>query len=67
MKKGNKRPVKERQYHNVEISKLAKAFEEQFFKHFAMITQMKQDGQTQTYQADSLSVTTSKDRYDYCK
>ena len=66
MKKG-KKPIRERQYHGVEISKLAKAFEDQFFKHFAMITQLKQDGGTQTYQADSLSVTTSKDRYDLCK
>lgn len=37
MKKG-KKPIRERQYHTVEISKLAKAFEDQFFKHFAMIT-----------------------------
>jgi hypothetical protein len=52
--------VKERKYHNVEIEKLATAFENQFFAHFAQTTQTRADGQKQTYQADSLTVTTSK-------
>lgn len=38
MKKKGKKAAKERQYYDVEISKLAKAFEDQFFKHFALIT-----------------------------
>jgi len=29
-----------------------------------MITQLKQDGQSQTYQADSLTVTKSKENYE---
>ena len=31
-----------------------------FFAHFAQTTQTRADGQKQTYQADSLTVTTSK-------
>lgn len=70
-RKTSKRPKgsskKERCYHHVEISKLADAFEDQFFSHFAQTNQTKSDGQTQTYQADNLTVTTSKVKYDKCK
>jgi len=38
MKKKGKKAAKDRQYYDIEISKLAKAFEDQFFKHFALIT-----------------------------
>ena len=51
----------------MEIEKLAKAFEDQFFKHFSQITQHNQHGQPQIYQAEDLTVTTSKARYDECK
>lgn len=67
MKKKGKKAAKERQYHDIEISKLAKAFEDQFFKHFALITQSRNNGQKQMYQADELTVTKGKDKYDSCK
>jgi hypothetical protein len=59
-----KKALNERQYHSVEIDKLAKAFEDQFFKHFAQITQVNQSGQSQIYQAQDLTVTSSKAKYD---
>ncbi|MFM7854988.1 MAG: hypothetical protein ACKO96_24450 [Flammeovirgaceae bacterium] len=63
MKRGRK-PAKERCYYHVNIQKLSAAFEQQFFAHFDQTTQIKADGQTQIYQADSLTVTSGKQKYD---
>ena len=64
-KKGAEQPAGERKYHNIDINRLCKAFEAQFFKHFEASAIRTHSGQIMEYQSDMpISSLTGKQRFE---
>lgn len=64
-KPAKSKQTKDRVYHDIEVSALAMAFQNQFFKHFDQSTrQTTSAGDVQVYQGDSLTVASGKVKFE---